>query len=131
MPSDIRRRPPPFGYKKPNSSARSFAFIVHPLLVDLFSHTIQRACATSTAQTLLYTSDEGFGEIDLLFTIQPPDFLTFVCPDSKIDDKQFASIISRVDRCRSLDARSLHNVYHLICSRDDCRDARKANSADF
>ena len=103
-----------FRIQKPNSSARSFAFIVHPLLVDLFSHTIQCSRANSTTQTLLYTSDEGFGEIDLLFTIQPPDFLTFVCPDSKIDDKQFASIISRVDRWMQD-----RFITTLICSRDD------------
>ena len=72
-----------FRIQKPNSSARSFAFVVHPLVVDLFSNTIHRAGANSTAQTLLYTSDEGFGEIDLLFTIEPPDFLTFVCPEQQ------------------------------------------------
>ncbi len=103
-----------FRIQKPNSSVRSFAFVVHPLVVDLFSNTIQRAHANLTKQTLLYTSDEGFGEIDLLFTIESPDFLTFVCPQCKIDDKRFASIISRVDRWMQD-----RFITTIICSCDD------------
>ena len=103
-----------FRIQKPNSSVRSFAFVLHPLVVDLFSTTIHHAGANSTAQTLLYTSNEGFGEIELLFTIEPPDFLTFVCPERKIDDNQFASIISRVDRWMQD-----RFITTIICSRND------------
>ena len=112
-----------FRIQKPNSSVRSFAFVLHPLVVDLFSNTIHRAGANSTTQTLLYTSNEGFGEIDLLFTIEPPDFLTFVCPESKIDDKQFASIISRVDRWMQD-----RFITTIICSRNDTEPRRHMTS---
>jgi hypothetical protein len=52
----------------------------------------------SSSQAVLFTSEGGFADVDLLFTIAPPDFLTFVCPDVSCDEKHFESIVARVDR---------------------------------
>jgi hypothetical protein len=87
-----------FRIQKPNSSERSFAFVVHPKVIDLFADCVQSECVELPAQTVLYTSDGGFDDVDLLFTIAPPDFLTFVCPDVSSDEKHFESIVARVDR---------------------------------
>jgi len=87
-----------FRIQKPNSSDRSFAFVVHPKVIDLFADCVQSKCVEPPTQTALYTSDRGFDDVDLLFTIAPPDFLTFVCPDISSDEKHFESIVARVDR---------------------------------
>ena len=87
-----------FRIQKPNSSDRSFAFVVHPKVIDLFADCVQSDRVELPTQTVLYTSDQGFDDVDLLFTIAPPDFLTFVCPDISSDEKHFESIVARVDR---------------------------------
>jgi len=87
-----------FRIQKPNSSKRSFAFVVHPMVIDLFADCVQSRYAESSSQVALFTSDGGFADVDLLFTIAPPDFLTFVCPDVSCDEKHFESIVARVDR---------------------------------
>jgi hypothetical protein len=87
-----------FRIQKPNSSERSFAFVVHPKAIDLFAVCVQSECIESPTQAVLFTSDGGFDDVDLLFTIPPPDFLTFVCPDVSSDEKHFESIVARVDR---------------------------------
>ena len=84
--------------QKPNSSERSFAFVVHPMVIDLFTDSVQSRYAEPPSQTVLFTSEGGFNDVDLLFTIAPPDFLTFVCPDVSCDEKHFESIVARVDR---------------------------------
>jgi len=87
-----------FRIQKPNSSERSFAFVVHPKVIELFADCVQSERADPPTQTVLYTSEGGFDDVDLLFTIPPPDFLTFVCPDVSSDEKHFESIVARVDR---------------------------------
>ncbi len=87
-----------FRIQKPNSSARSFAFVVHPRLIGLFADCVQSECVESPSQAVLFTSEGGFDDVDLLFTIAPPDFLTFICPDVSVDEKHFESIVARVDR---------------------------------
>ena len=87
-----------FRIQKPNSSKRSFAFVVHPMVIDLFADCVQSRYAESSSQAALFTSEGGFADVDLLFTIAPPDFLTFVCPDVSCDEKHFESIVARVDR---------------------------------
>ena len=87
-----------FRIQKPNSSERSFAFVVHPMVIDLFADCVQSRYAESSSQAALFTSEGGFADVDLLFTIAPPDFLTFVCPDVSCDEKHFESIVARVDR---------------------------------
>ena len=87
-----------FRIQKPNSSERSFAFVVHPMVIDLFAECVQSRYAESSSQAALFTSEGGFADVDLLFTIAPPDFLTFVCPDVSCDEKHFESIVARVDR---------------------------------
>ena len=87
-----------FRIQKPNSSERSFAFVVHPMVIDLFTDSVQSRYAEPPSQTVLFTSEGGFNDVDLLFTIAPPDFLTFVCPDVSCDEKHFESIVARVDR---------------------------------
>ena len=87
-----------FRIQKPNSSERSFAFVVHPKVIDLFADCVQSDRVELPTQTVLYTSEGGFNDVDLLFTIAPPDFLTFVCPDISSDEKHFESIVARVDR---------------------------------
>ena len=87
-----------FRIQKPNSSERSFAFVVHPKVIDLFADCVQSDRVELPTQTVLYTSEGGFNDVDLLFTIAPPDFLTFVCPDVSSDEKHFESIVARVDR---------------------------------
>ena len=114
VPSDIRRRPPPFGYKNLTVLPGHLRSLFIPFWWIYLATLFSVPAPIRPLKLFLYTSDEGFGEIDLLFTIQPPDFLTFVCPDSKIDDKQFASIISRVDRWMQD-----RFITTLICSRDD------------
>ena len=87
-----------FRIQKPNSSERSFAFVVHPMVIHLFADCVQSRYAESLSQAALFTSEGGFADVDLLFTIAPPDFLTFVCPDVSCDEKHFESIVARVDR---------------------------------
>ena len=87
-----------FRIQKPNSSERSFAFVVHPMVIDLFADCVQSRYAESSSQAALFTSEGGFADVDLLFTIAPPDFLTFICPDVSCDEKHFESIVARVDR---------------------------------
>ena len=87
-----------FRIQKPNSSKRSFAFVVHTMVIDLFADCVQSRYAESSSQAALFTSEGGFADVDLLFTIAPPDFLTFVCPDVSCDEKHFESIVARVDR---------------------------------
>jgi len=87
-----------FRIQKPNSSDRSFAFVVHPKVIDLFADCVQSECVEPPTQAVLFTSDGGFDDVDLLFTIAPPDFLTFICPDVSSDEKHFESIVARVDR---------------------------------
>ena len=87
-----------FRIQKPNSSERSFAFVVHPMVIDLFADCVQSRYAESSSQAALFTSEGGFADVDLLFTIAPPDFLTFVCPDVSCDEKHFESIVARADR---------------------------------
>ena len=87
-----------FRIQKPNSSERSFAFVVHPKVIDMFADCVQSDRVELPTQTVLYTSEGGFNDVDLLFTIAPPDFLTFVCPDVSSDEKHFESIVARVDR---------------------------------
>jgi len=87
-----------FRIQKPNSSERSFAFVVHPMVFDLFADCVQFRYAEPPSQAVLFTSEGGFDDVDLLFTISPPDFLTFVCPDVSCDEKHFESIVARVDR---------------------------------
>ena len=87
-----------FRIQKPNSSKRSFAFVVHPMVIDLFADCVQSRYAESSSQAALFTSEGGFADVDLLFTIAPPDFLTFVCPDVSCDEKHFESIVARADR---------------------------------
>jgi hypothetical protein len=87
-----------FRIQKPNSSERSFAFVVHPKVIELFADCVQSERVDPPTQTVLYTSEGGFDDVDLLFTIPPPDFLTFVCPDVSSDEKHFESIVARVDR---------------------------------
>ena len=87
-----------FRIQKPNSSERSFAFVVHPKVIDMFADCVQSDRVELPIQTVLYTSEGGFDAVDLLFTIAPPDFLTFVCPDVSSDEKHFESIVARVDR---------------------------------
>ncbi|RPG20516.1 MAG: hypothetical protein CBB93_006215 [Oceanospirillales bacterium TMED33] len=87
-----------FRIQKPNSSERSFAFVVHPKVMGIFTDCIGSDYSGPPSQAVLYTSDEGFGDVDLLFTITPPDFLTFVCPDAGCDEKHLDSVIARIDR---------------------------------
>jgi hypothetical protein len=87
-----------FRIQKPNSSDRSFAFVVHPMVIDLFADCVQSRYTESSSQAVLFTSEGGFADVDRLFTIAPPDFLTFVCPDVSCDEKHFESIVARVDR---------------------------------
>ena len=87
-----------FRIQKPNSSERSFAFVVHPSVIGLFADCVQSECVESPSQAVLFTSEGGFDDVDLLFTIAPPDFLTFICPDVSSDEKHFESIVARVDR---------------------------------
>ncbi len=87
-----------FRIQKPNSSERSFAFVVHPRVIGLFADCVRSEFVESPTQAVLFTSEGGFGDVDLLFTIAPPDFLTFICPDVSSDDKHFESILARVDR---------------------------------
>ena len=87
-----------FRVPTPDSSERSFAFVVHPMVIDLFADCVQSRYAESSSQAALFTSEGGFADVDLLFTIAPPDFLTFVCPDVSCDEKHFESIVARVDR---------------------------------
>jgi len=84
--------------QKPNSSERSFAFVIHPKVIDLFADCVQSECVEPKKQAVLFTSEGGFDDVDLLFKIAPPDFLTFVCPDVSSDEKHFESIVARVDR---------------------------------
>ena len=87
-----------FRIQKPNSSERSFAFVVHPRVICLFADCVQSEYVESPSQAVLFTSEGGFDDVDLLFTIAPPDFLTFICPDVSSDEKHFESIVARVDR---------------------------------
>ena len=87
-----------FRIQKPNSSERSFAFVVHSMVIDLFADCVQSRYTESSSQAVLFTSEGGFADVDLLFTIAPPDFLTFVCPDVSCDEKHFESIVARIDR---------------------------------
>ena len=87
-----------FRIQKPNSFERSFAFVVHPGMIGLFADCVRSEFVESPTQTVLFTSEGGFDDVDLLFTIAPPDFLTFICPDVSSDDKHFESILARVDR---------------------------------
>ena len=87
-----------FRIQKPTSSERSCAFVVHHMVIDLFADCVQSRYAESSSQAALFTSEGGFADVDLLFTIAPPDFLTFVCPDVSCDEKHFESIVARVDR---------------------------------
>ena len=87
-----------FRIQKPNSSKRSFAFVVHPGVIGLFADCVRSEFVESPTQAVLFTSEGGFDDADLLFTIAPPDFLTFICPDVSSDDKHFESILARVDR---------------------------------
>ena len=87
-----------FRIQKPNSSERLFAFVVHPRMIGLFANCVGSEFAESPTHAVLFTSKEGFDDVDLLFTIAPPDFLTFICPDVSSDDKHFESILARVDR---------------------------------
>ena len=87
-----------FRIQKPNSSERSFAFVVHPRVIGLFADCVQSEYVESPSQAVLFTSEGGFDDVDLLFTIAPPDFLTFICPDVSSDEKHFESIVARVDR---------------------------------
>ena len=87
-----------FRIQKPNSSERSFAFVVHPRVIGLFADCVQSEFVESPSQAVLFTSEGGFDDVDLLFTIAPPDFLTFICPDVSSDEKHFESIVARVDR---------------------------------
>ena len=87
-----------FRIQKPNSFDRSFAFVVHPMVIDLFADCVQSRHGKSSSQAVLFTSEGGFADVDLLFTIAPPDFLTFVCPDVSCDEKHFESIVARADR---------------------------------
>ena len=87
-----------FRIQKPNSSERSFAFVVHPKVIGLFADCVQSEFVGSLTQAVLFTSEGGFDDVDLLFTIAPPDFLTFICPDMSSDEKHFESILARVDR---------------------------------
>ncbi|MBL6809490.1 MAG: hypothetical protein ISQ57_02945 [Litoricola sp.] len=64
----------------------------------MFADCVQSRYAESSSQAALFTSEGGFADVDLLFTIAPPDFLTFVCPDVSCDEKHFESIVARVDR---------------------------------
>jgi hypothetical protein len=82
-----------FRIQKPNSSQRSFAFVVHPKVIGLFANCVQSECVESPSQAVLFTSEGGFGDVDLLFSITPPDFLTFICPDVGSDEKHFESIV--------------------------------------
>jgi len=87
-----------FRIQKPNSSERSFAFVVHPKVISMFANCVQAECMESPSQSVLFTSEGGFDDVDLLFTIAPPDFLTFICPVVGSDEKHFESIVARVDR---------------------------------
>ncbi len=87
-----------FRIQKPNSSARSFAFVVHPRVIGLFADCVQSECFESPSQAVLFTSEGGFDDVALLFTIAPPDFLMFICPDVSSDEKHFGSIVARIDR---------------------------------
>ena len=87
-----------FRIQKPNSSERSFAFVVHPKVISMFANCVQAECVESPSQSVLFTSEAGFDDVDLLFTIAPPDFLTFICPVVGSDEKHFESIVARVDR---------------------------------
>ncbi len=87
-----------FRIQKSNSSKRSFAFVVHPRVIGLFADCVQSEFVESPVQATLFTSEGGFDDVDLLFTITPPDFLTFICPDVSSDEKHFESILARVDR---------------------------------
>lgn len=87
-----------FRIQKPNSSERSFAFVVHPRVIGLFADCVRSEFVESPTQAVLFTSAGGFDDVDLLFTIAPPDFLTFICPDVSGDEKHFESILARVDR---------------------------------
>ena len=87
-----------FRIQKPNSSERSFAFVVHPGVIGLFADCVRSEFVDSPTQAVLFTSEGGFDDVDLLFTIAPPDFLTFICPDMSSDEKHFESILARVDR---------------------------------
>ncbi|MEK9555292.1 MAG: hypothetical protein VXA68_09175 [Gammaproteobacteria bacterium] len=64
----------------------------------MFANCVQSECVESPSQAVLFTSEGGFGDVDLLFSITPPDFLTFICPDVGSDEKHFESIVARVDR---------------------------------
>ena len=85
-----------FRIQKPNSSKRSF--VVHPGMIGLFADCVRSEFVESPTQAVLFTSEGGFDDVDLLFTIAPPDFLTFICPDMSSDEKHFESILARVDR---------------------------------
>ncbi len=87
-----------FRIQKPNSSERSFAFVVHPRVIGLFADCVRSEFVESPTQAVLFTSEGGFDDVDLLFTITPPDFLTFICPDAGSDEKHFESVLARVDR---------------------------------
>ncbi|MDC3032900.1 hypothetical protein OA249_02960, partial [Litorivicinus sp.] len=87
-----------FRIQKPNSSKRSFAFVVHPGVIGLFADCVRSEFVEFPTQAVLFTSEGGFDDVDLLFTIAPPDFLTFICPDMSSDEKHFESILARVGR---------------------------------
>ena len=87
-----------FRIQKPNTSERSFAFVVHPRVLGLFADCVRSELVDSPTHAMLFTSEAGFDDVDLLFTIAPPDFLTFICPDLSSDEKHFESILARVDR---------------------------------
>lgn len=88
-----------FRIQKPNSFSRSFAFVVHSKVANLFSDIVGAQHLAVDGQTYFYTPELGFADVEQLFTMAcPPDFLTILCPEIGWDEKQFCSVISRVDR---------------------------------
>lgn len=89
-----------FRIQKRNNKDRKFAFIVHPECLSLFERVIDRQVSQGR-HTLLYVSGEGFVEIDRLFVMEPPDFLTFICPASSNSQEKFNLLVSKIDRWMS------------------------------
>ena len=89
-----------FRIQKRNNKDRRFAFIVHPECLSLFERVIDRHVSQGQ-HTLLYVSGEGFVDVDRLFVMEPPDFLTFICPVFSKSSEKFDLLVSKVDRWMS------------------------------
>ena len=112
-----------FRIQKRNNKDRKFAFIVHPECVSLFERVIDRN-ALQRKRTLLYVSGEGFVDADRLFVMEPPDFLTFICPVFSNSSGKFDLLVSKIDRWMSD-----RFITTIISTQPECQGSSFAGSS--